>query len=179
MNQRTELFIALQRVLPKHALSRLVAKLAESKRPWVKNLLIKRAIKTFDIDMQEAASANLEDYESFNAFFTRELKSGARPLPRGKKAVVSPADGVISQAGKIEKNRLLQAKGIDYSLNHLVGDSNQGSQYENGTFATIYLSPKDYHRVHIPADGQLLSSRYIPGELFSCLLYTSPSPRDS
>ena len=167
MNQRNELFIALQRVLPKHALSRLVAKLADSERPWLKDLLIKRAIKTFNIDMEEAVSVDLEDYKSFNVFFTRELKSGARPLPRGKKAVVSPADGVISQAGKIEKNRLLQAKGIDYSLNHLVGDSNQGSQYENGTFATIYLSPKDYHRVHIPADGQLLSSRYIPGELFS------------
>lgn len=167
MDHSTELFIALQRLLPKHLLSRLVAKLAESKRSWIKNFLIKRAIKAFDIDMQEAASDELGNYENFNAFFTRELKTGARPIARGKNAVVSAADGVISQVGKIDKNRLLQAKGIDYSLNHLVGDSDQGKQYENGTFATIYLSPKDYHRVHIPLGGQLVSSRYIPGELFS------------
>ena len=167
MDHSTELFIALQRLLPKHLLSRLVAKLAESKRSWIKNFLIKRAIKAFDIDMQEAASDELGNYENFNAFFTRELKTGARPIARGKNAVVSAADGVISQVGKIDKNRLLQAKGIDYSLNHLVGDSDQGKQYEKGTFATIYLSPKDYHRVHIPLGGQLVCSRYIPGELFS------------
>ncbi len=167
MDHSTELFIALQRLLPKHLLSRLVAKLAESKRSWIKNFLIKRAIKAFDIDMQEAVSDQLGNYENFNAFFTRELKAGARPIARSKNAVVSAADGVISQAGRIDKNRLLQAKGMNYSLNHLVGDSDQGKQYENGTFATIYLSPKDYHRVHIPLGGQLVSSRYIPGELFS------------
>ena len=167
MDHSTELFIALQRLLPKHLLSRFVAKLAESKRSWIKNFLIKRAIKAFDIDMQEAVSDQLGNYENFNAFFTRELKAGARPIARSKNAVVSAADGVISQAGRIDKNRLLQAKGMNYSLNHLVGDSDQGKQYENGTFATIYLSPKDYHRVHIPLGGQLVSSRYIPGELFS------------
>lgn len=167
MNHDTELFIALQRLLPKHALSRLVAKLAQSKRPWVKNFLIKRAIKAFSIDMQEAASADLDDYENFNAFFTRELKKGSRPIARSKKAVVSAADGVISQAGQINKNKILQAKGINYSINRLTGDFKQGTVFKNGTFVTIYLSPKDYHRVHIPLAGQLLSSRYIPGELFS------------
>jgi len=167
MDHRAELFVALQRLLPKHALSRLIAKLAESKNIWLKNLLINRAIKTFDINMDEAISDDLASYDSFNAFFTRQLKPEARPLDKGAKIITSPADGVISQAGKIVKNKVLQAKNVDYSLARLVGDSNQAKHYENGIFSTIYLSPKDYHRVHIPADGQLLNSRYIPGELFS------------
>lgn len=167
MDHRAELFVALQRLLPKHALSRLIAKLAESKNIWLKNLLINRAIKTFDINMDEAISDDLASYDSFNAFFTRQLKPEARPLDKGVKVITSPADGVISQAGKIVKNKVLQAKNVDYSLARLVGDSNQAKHYENGIFSTIYLSPKDYHRVHIPVDGQLLNSRYIPGELFS------------
>lgn len=167
MDHRAELFVALQRLLPKHALSRLIAKLAESKNIWLKNLLINRAIKTFDINMDEAISDDLASYDSFNAFFTRQLKPEARPLDKGTKIITSPADGVISQAGKIVKNKVLQAKNVDYSLARLVGDSNQAKHYENGIFSTIYLSPKDYHRVHIPADGQLLNSRYFPGELFS------------
>jgi phosphatidylserine decarboxylase len=141
--------------------------LAESTHPRIKNFLIKQAIKAFDINMQEAISDDLAYYESFNAFFTRELKPDARPIDLAASGVVSPADGIISQAGKIEKNRILQAKGVDYSINRLIGDSKQATIYKNGTFATIYLSPKDYHRVHIPIDGQLLSTRYIPGELFS------------
>ena len=167
MDHRAELFVALQRLLPKHALSRLIARLAESKNSWLKNLLINRAIKTFDINMDEAISDDLASYDSFNAFFTRQLKPEARPLDQGDRVITSPADGVISQAGKIAKNKVLQAKNVDYSLARLVGDSNQAKHYENGVFATIYLSPKDYHRVHIPADGQLICSRYIPGELFS------------
>jgi phosphatidylserine decarboxylase len=167
MNHRAELFVALQRLLPKHALSRLIAKLAASKNNWLKNTLINRAIKTFDINMDEAISDDLSSYDSFNAFFTRELKPESRPLDSAANIITSPADGVISQAGEIRKNRVLQAKNVDYSLARLVGDSKQAKQYENGIFATIYLSPKDYHRVHIPADGQLLCSRYIPGELFS------------
>jgi phosphatidylserine decarboxylase len=167
MNHRAELFVALQRLLPKHALSRLIAKLAASKNNWLKNTLINRAIKTFDINMDEAISDDLSSYDSFNAFFTRALKPESRPLDSAANIITSPADGVISQAGKISKNRIMQAKNVDYSLARLVGDSKQAKQYENGIFATIYLSPKDYHRVHIPADGQLLCSRYIPGELFS------------
>lgn len=167
MNHRAELFVALQRLLPKHALSRLIAKLAASKNNWLKNTLINRAIKTFDINMDEAISDDLSSYDSFNAFFTRALKPESRPLDSAANIITSPADGVISQAGEISKNRVLQAKNVDYSLARLVGDSKQAKQYENGIFATIYLSPKDYHRVHIPADGQLLCSRYIPGELFS------------
>jgi phosphatidylserine decarboxylase len=167
MNHRAELFVALQRLLPKHALSRLIAKLAESKNTRLKNALINRAIKTFDINMDEAISDDLTSYNSFNDFFTRQLKPETRPLDSTANVITSPADGVISQAGEINKNKVLQAKNVDYSLARLVGDSKQAKQYENGIFSTIYLSPKDYHRVHIPADGQLLSSRYIPGELFS------------
>lgn len=167
MDHRTELFIALQRILPKHFLSRVIAKLAESKNRMLKNFLIKQAIKTFDINMNEAISDELDSYQCFNDFFTRALKAEARPLDMGEKVVISPADGVISQVGKIRKNKILQAKNVDYSLARLVGNSDQAKKYENGTFATIYLSPKDYHRVHIPAQGQLLTTRYIPGELFS------------
>ena len=167
MDHRAELFIALQRILPKHFLSRVIAKLAESNNRMLKNFLIKQAIKTFGINMDEAISDELDSYQCFNDFFTRALKAEARPLDMGEKVVTSPADGVISQAGKIRKNKVLQAKNVDYSLARLVGNSDQAKKYENGTFATIYLSPKDYHRVHIPAKGQLLTTRYIPGELFS------------
>ena len=167
MSNSAELFVALQRVLPKHFLSRLIARVAESKQPWLRDMLISRAIKAFNINMQEAASDNLDDYENFNAFFTRALKPGVRPIDKGQTSIVSPADGAISQAGPISKNRILQAKGIDYSVSRLLGDSSQARFYQDGSFATIYLSPKDYHRVHMPAAGKLLSSRYIPGELFS------------
>ena len=167
MSHRADLFVALQRMLPKHGLSRVIAKLAESKRPWLKNKLISAAIKAFDINMAEAATEDLDAYENFNAFFTRELKAGVRPIDTSKTSLISPADGAISQAGQISKNRILQAKGIDYSVSRLVGNSTQALTYENGSFATIYLSPKDYHRVHMPISGKLLSSRYIPGELFS------------
>jgi phosphatidylserine decarboxylase len=167
MDHRTELFVALQRILPKHFLSRAIAKLAESKYRPLKNWLIKRAIKTFNINMDEALSDDLDNFENFNAFFTRELKPEVRPLDKRAKVITSPADGVVSQAGAIRKNKILQAKNVDYSLARLVGNSLQAESYEDGTFTTIYLSPKDYHRVHIPSDGQLLSTRYIPGELFS------------
>ena len=167
MNHSAEIFVALQRILPKHALSRLIAMAAESKRPLLKNWLINRAIDVFDIDMEEAITDDLEHYENFNGFFTRELKAGVRPIAKGKNSIVSPADGVISQAGPINKTRILQAKGIDYSVSRLVGSSDAAKRFDNGSFATIYLSPKDYHRVHMPAAGKLVRSRYIPGELFS------------
>jgi phosphatidylserine decarboxylase len=167
MSHRADLFVALQRILPKHSLSRAIARVAESKRPWLKNKLITGAIKAFNINMAEAVTENLDDYENFNAFFTRQLKAGVRPIDSGGSSIVSPADGAISQAGPINKNRILQAKGIDYSVSRLMGNSVQAQAYDNGSFATIYLSPKDYHRVHMPIAGNLLSSRYIPGELFS------------
>jgi len=167
MNHRAELFVALQRLLPKHALSRLIAKAAESQKVWLKNALIERAIASFDINIDEAESSDINDYKSFNSFFTRALKEGARPIDSDEQTVVSPADGAVSQAGPINHHKIIQAKGSDYSASRLLGNSQQAKRYENGSFATIYLSPRDYHRVHIPAAGKLLSTRYIPGDLFS------------
>ena len=167
MNHRVELFVAVQRILPKHFLSRAIGKLAESTQPWLKNLLIKSAIKVFDIDLEEAKSDSLESYDSFNAFFTRELKDGARPIDHHHDSVCCPADGMVSQAGKIDKNRIMQAKGINYSVARLIGDSTTSEHYQDGSFATIYLSPKDYHRVHMPVSGKLIKTRYVPGDLFS------------
>ena len=167
MNHQAELFVALQRLLPKHALSRLIARAAESKIPWLKNWLIERAIAAFNINIHEAASSDLDDYENFNSFFTRALKDGARPIDRHGDALISPADGAVSQAGPITQQRIIQAKGSDYSASRLLGDSEEAKLYKNGAFTTIYLSPKDYHRVHMPIAGTLVSTRYIPGDLFS------------
>jgi phosphatidylserine decarboxylase len=167
MAHKAELFVALQRILPKQALSRLVAKAAESNLPWLKNALIGLAIKAFNINMDEALTSNLDDYKNFNAFFTRELKPGVRPLDIEIDSIASPADGAISQAGKINKNKILQAKGIDYTAERLLGNDEDAKRYHEGSFATIYLSPRDYHRVHIPIEGKLKRTRYIPGSLFS------------
>lgn len=167
MNHQAELFVALQRLLPQHALSRLVARAAESKMPWLKNRLIERAIAAFDINIDEAASSDLDDYENFNSFFTRALKEGARPIDQDSDALISPADGAVSQAGPITQQRIIQAKGSDYSASRLLGDSEEAKRYTDGAFTTIYLSPKDYHRVHMPIAGTLISTRYIPGDLFS------------
>ena len=167
MNHQAELFVALQRLLPQHALSRLIARAAESKMPWLKNLLIERAIAAFDINIDEAASSDLDDYENFNSFFTRALKDGARPIDQDSNALTSPADGAVSQAGPITQQRIIQAKGSDYSASRLLGDTEEAKLYSDGAFTTIYLSPKDYHRVHMPIAGTLISTRYIPGDLFS------------
>ena len=167
MAHKAELFVALQRILPKQALSRLVAKAGESNLPWLKNALIGLAIKAFNINMDEALTSNLDDYKNFNAFFTRELKPGVRPLDIEIDSIASPADGAISQAGKINKNKILQAKGIDYTAERLLGNDVDAKRYHEGSFATIYLSPRDYHRVHIPIEGKLKRTRYIPGSLFS------------
>ncbi len=112
MSHRADFFVAAQHILPKHALSRMIGRVAESKRPWLKNILIKRAIAAFNINMQEAQSDSLDDYESFNAFFTRALKKGAEPIDSPHNGIACPADGVVSQAGNISENKILQAKGI-------------------------------------------------------------------
>lgn len=167
MKHRVELFVAVQRILPKHFLSRTVGKLAESTQPWLKNFLIKAAIRVFDINLEEAKSDSIESYDSFNAFFTRQLKDGARPIDDQYDSVCCPADGMVSQAGKIDKTRIMQAKGINYSVARLIGDSTTAEHYQDGSFATIYLSPRDYHRVHMPVSGKLIKTRYVPGDLFS------------
>ena len=121
-------------------------------------------MRIFEIDLKEAIRENHQDYVSFNDFFTRELKPGARPISG---LICSPADGAVSACGNIETTRILQAKGIDYSVRQLLADSKSATCYANGSFATIYLSPSDYHRVHAPLEGQLLKICYVPGKLFS------------
>ncbi len=161
------LFVKLQYFLPQQWLSRLTGALAELRHPlWLKDWMISTFIRAFGVDMAEAEDRYPEAYPSFNAFFTRPLRSGARPLSEA--AVVCPADGSISQIGRIEESSLLQAKGRHYSTWSLLGgDEVRAAQFRNGHFATIYLSPRDYHRVHMPIDGELVATRYIPGKLFS------------
>lgn len=160
-------FIWLQHALPHHAVSRLAGKFAGSETPWLKDRLIRRFIKAYDVDMGEAARP-VEAYASFNDFFTRELKPGARPLADAAQHVLSPADGAISQIGQISDGRIFQAKGRHFTTAQLLGgDEEAARRFEGGSFATIYLSPRDYHRVHMPAAGALRTTRYIPGDLFS------------
>lgn len=161
------LFIALQYLLPQQLLSRLAGRLAECRTSWVKNALIRAFIRRYRVDMTEALDPDPRHYPSFNAFFTRALKPGARPLAPGPDSVLCPADGRISEIGRIERGRLLQAKGQDYSLVQLVGSEELARPFRDGHFATLYLSPRDYHRVHMPLAGRLDHLLYVPGQLFS------------
>jgi phosphatidylserine decarboxylase len=161
-------FIISQYLLPQHTLSRLVGKLASSESSMIKDTFIKHFAKKFDIDMSEAAEPDLSAYSTFNDFFTRALKDGARPIDSGSSSIVSPADGEVSECGKIKNGQLMQAKGQQFSLHDLLGGQHDLTEtFANGQFATIYLSPRDYHRVHMPFKGTLRSSIYVPGQLFS------------
>ncbi|EKF75955.1 phosphatidylserine decarboxylase [Alcanivorax hongdengensis A-11-3] len=167
-NWRDKLFVTLQYLVPQHGLSRLVGILARSEVPWIKTTFINLFMKRFNIDLSEAEISDADRFESFNAFFTRALKDGVRPLAEGETTLACPADGAVSQLGAIRANQVFQAKGHDYSLYDLLGgDSALASEFTNGQFATIYLSPRDYHRVHMPFDGTLRNTRYVPGDLFS------------
>lgn len=160
--------VNLQYILPKHLLSRLVGKLAAAKAGFVTTALIKAFIKQYKVDMNEAIHADASAYSSFNAFFTRELKPGVRPVVEDDNTLVMPVDGCVSQLGDIEDDSIFQAKGHDYSLTTLLGgDESLAAPFRGGKFATIYLSPSDYHRIHMPIDGQLTDMLYVPGELFS------------
>lgn len=157
-----------QYLIPQHSLSVVMHRLTQSRVRWFKNLFIRFISWKFKVDVTEAASADLADYDSFNAFFTRNLRAGIRPIAQGNDVVVSPVDGAISQLGSVSQGRIIQAKGRDYSVNELLGENpTLAAQYEGGQFATIYLSPKDYHRIHMPLAGKLTAMRYVPGKLFS------------
>jgi len=160
------LFVALQFLLPQHWLSRLAGRLADCEVPWIKNPLIRAFTRHFEVDLSEAEQPDGTAYPSFNAFFTRPLKAGARPIAAD--GIACPADGAISQLGSITGSRIFQAKGRDYTtLELLGGDATLAERFDNGSFATIYLSPRDYHRVHMPLDGVLERTVHIPGHLFS------------
>ena len=160
--------IALQYIMPKHLVSRLVGKLAAAELGSVTTAGIKWFIKQYKIDMSEAAQSEPEAYKTFNAFFTRALKPGVRPLSQDQDYIVHPVDGAISQCGPINDGQIFQAKGHEYSSLALLGDqADDAKRFEDGDFATIYLAPKDYHRIHMPVKGTLSKMTYVPGDLFS------------
>jgi phosphatidylserine decarboxylase len=160
--------IALQYITPKHLLSRLVGSLAAAEAGAVTTAIIKLFIKQYKVDMSEALESNPGAYSSFNAFFTRQLKANARSICQDEEQLALPVDGAVSQLGNIKHDAIFQAKGHDYSLTTLLGGKpDVAKPFLDGKFATIYLSPKDYHRIHMPIDGQLTDMIYVPGELFS------------
>jgi len=159
--------VALQYLLPHRLLSRIVHLATRwTFVPW-KNFLIRTIVKQYNVDLAEAETADLAAYPNFNAFFTRALKTGARPIDADSDAVLCPADGRISQAGPIEQGRVFQAKGFDFGTGELLGDDARAAVYHDGSFLTVYLSPRDYHRVHIPLAGELVETVHIPGRIFS------------
>lgn len=162
------LFVFLQHIVPQHWLSRFIGMLADSQVKSIKNFLIKQFIDQFDVNMSEAENPDPKSYASFNEFFVRPLKSDVRTVDTVSEAFCSPADGAISEFGEIKNDRLIQAKGYYFDLLSLVGDDPALAEpFSSGNFATIYLSPKDYHRVHMPFKGKLIATRYVPGKLFS------------
>tara|TARA_B100000519_G_scaffold202790_1_gene222333 strand:- start:1964 stop:2818 length:855 start_codon:yes stop_codon:yes gene_type:complete len=164
-----KLFVLSQYITPQLGVSNLAGRLADNDRsPALKNRVIKWFIGRYGVDMSEAAEPNPEAYATFNDFFTRELKPGIRPLADGEKTLVSPVDGAISQLGQVTGDRVFQAKGQSFSLSELLGgDESTVAPFVNGEFSTIYLSPKDYHRIHMPVAGTLKEMIHVPGKLFS------------
>jgi len=155
-----------QYLIPQHVLSLVMYRVTRCEIVWFKNLIISTIIKQYRVNMAEAAEMNLDYYSSFNAFFTRLLRNGVRPISESD--IVSPVDGVVSQVGLVTSGQIVQAKGQEYSVLALLGgDDAVTSEFVGGQFATIYLSPKDYHRIHMPVTGTLRKMRYIPGKLFS------------
>ena len=158
--------VLLQHLSPKRALTDFAGLMANSRHPWLSQYLIRWFLARYDANMAEAANPDITSYASYNEFFTRALRSDVRPLAATD--FVSPVDGAISQFGAITQDQIFQAKGHHYSTTALVGgDRELAAQFENGVFATLYLSPKDYHRIHMPCDGHLTRMIYVPGELYS------------
>lgn len=161
-------------LLPHHAISRLTLRVTRLRVRWFKNALIRWFARQYDINWDESLYRQPEDFEHFNAFFTRELAPGTRPVEGDAHNVVSPADGHISQLGEIDEDRVFQAKGRNFSIMELLGgDSDSAGLFRNGNFMTVYLSPRDYHRVHMPLEGRLRKTIYVPGRLFSVAPHTT------
>jgi phosphatidylserine decarboxylase len=163
-----KLFVALQHVLPQHLLTSVVYKVTRSRSPGVKNALIRSFVNGFKPEMGDAVQPDPLAYPSFNEFFTRPLKPEARPFTRDAGTLISPVDGTIAQIGRIDGNQIFQAKGRHYSLEALLArPSDWTAQFRGGSFATLYLAPYNYHRIHMPLDGTLRAAWYVPGDLFS------------
>lgn len=165
---RARLFVAMQYLLPQHFLSRQVHRLARSRLKPLKNALIGSFVRHFHPDMSDAADPEPRDYPSFNAFFTRSLRPGARPMDPDPAALICPVDGTVSQIGRLEGGTILQAKGHSYSVEALLGGGGGWAErFAGGSFATLYLAPYNYHRIHMPAAGALARAWFVPGKLFS------------
>jgi phosphatidylserine decarboxylase len=160
-------FVWLQYVLPQHGLSRLVLAATRVRAPWFKDLLIRGFLRLFSVDMVDAVETDPFRYGSFNEFFTRALDPEARPIDADPATIASPVDGAVSECGIIDENRLLQAKGRHYTLDDLLAGQPWLKSFEGGAFATIYLAPFNYHRIHMTVQGSLLDTVYVPGRLFS------------
>ncbi|BAF61455.1 archaetidylserine decarboxylase [Candidatus Vesicomyidisocius calyptogenae] len=154
-----------QYVIPQHWLSKLMFRFARIKNVWFKNKFITWFVKSYQINLSEAVRENIKDYQNFNDFFTRELKPDARKI--AKSLIICPVDGRVSKVGNINSTQIIQAKNHRYNVEQLLGNDIRSAEFKVGFFATIYLSPKDYHRIHMPYDGKLISMSYILGDLFS------------
>lgn len=172
------LFTSLQQIVPQQKLSQFAGRLAESRHPIVKRAIIRSFAKAYGITLDDCERESLNAYDSFNDFFTRELKVDARNLDLTESGILSPADGVISQLGDIDKHKVLQAKGRYYDIGQLLADNDDGNYFKDGSFATVYLAPSNYHRVHMPFDGKLVQTRYVPGSLFSVNTVTAANIPD-
>jgi phosphatidylserine decarboxylase len=166
----------IQHLLPQHTLSRLAGLVTNCKVPWLKNWLIDKFIAYYGVDMTCAEQSDPHAYATFNQFFTRKLKAGTRSIVQDEKLIACPVDGTVSQAGVISAHSILQAKGFSYDLQRLLGGSAEHTKlFRDGSFATLYLAPKDYHRVHMPLAGTLREMIYVPGKLFSVNTATANS----
>ena len=167
------LFVAIQHLLPQHLLSALMYRVTRWQWRPFKDAFIAWFIGQYRVDMTLAVEPDPKAYASFNDFFTRALRPDARPLPESEDTLISPVDGTVSQVGRIQGERIFQAKGHRFTLTELLGgDAARARAFHGGHFATLYLSPRDYHRIHMPWSGQLRDSTYIPGRLFSVAPYT-------
>jgi phosphatidylserine decarboxylase len=176
MNFKDALKVLPQYALPQHSLSKLMSYITHSENIALKNWCINTVIKHYGVNMAEALEENPEVFKSFNHFFTRELRPGVRPLTAVKNAIACPADGSVSQAGDITDGKIFQAKGMSFTAVDLLGgDTERAEPFKDGVFATIYLSPKDYHRLHMPLTGTLKEMVHIPGKLFSVNTVTTRS----
>jgi phosphatidylserine decarboxylase len=179
----------LLRIAPQRTLAAFAYRLARVRTIWLKNMLIRLYVRRYRVDTSEAERPEPDGYSDFNSFFTRALRPGTRPIVTDPDEIAMPVDGIVSACGAIEDNRLIQAKGIDYTLEALLGaglsrpassdrlavggSCRLSDAFSGGAFATLYLSPRDYHRVHMPLDGTLLDMRYVPGRLFSVNDYST------
>ncbi len=162
------LFVLLQYILPRYWLTSIVYRFTRIRQTAVKDFMISKFVRLYDVDIDDVKLDVPEDFATFNDFFIRELEHDARPIDDDPSSIISPVDGTVSAAGTISGERIFQAKGLDYTLEDLMAtDTQEARAFVDGMFATIYLAPHNYHRVHAPLDGQIVAARYVPGDLYS------------